>query len=118
MVRGRSLSNDNVINYVNQNLVAFDLNCNYGFPTNTPALAAFERFYNNHHAPGQGEGTVKYSRGFTKSVVLTPDGSRILSATPNASITDDWKENANYNPVGYLEFLKTGAMNWQRLTQQ
>ena len=115
MVRGRSLSNDNVINYVNQNLVAFDLNCNYGFPANCPALAPYERFYNNHHTPGQGEGQVKFSRGFTKSLVITPDGSRILSATPSAIITDDWRENANYNADGYLEFLKTGDMNWRRL---
>ena len=86
MVRGRSLSNDKVISYINQNLVAIDINCNYGFPSATPALAPFEQFYNRHHTPGQGQGTLKYSRGFTKSLVITPDGSTILSATPNAEV--------------------------------
>jgi hypothetical protein len=109
MVRGRSLSDDRVIAYVNQNLVAVDLNCNYGFPPDTHALDPFQRFYNNHHTVGQGQGTQKYSRGFTKSVVITPDGSTILSATPNASITDDWQNNANYNPDGYLSFLQSGV---------
>jgi hypothetical protein len=117
MVRGRSLSEDRVINYVNQNFVAIDINCNFGFPPNTPALAPYANFYDRHHTPGQGQGTVKYSRGFTKSLVVTPDGARILSQTPNASVTEDWRDNANYNPNGYLQFLQSGLQNWNGLTQ-
>lgn len=112
MVRGRSLSNEQVISYVNQNFVAIDINCNEGFPPDTAALEPFKRFYERHHSPGQGQGTVKYSRGFTKSLVVTPDGSSILSATPNASITEDWQSNANYNPGGYLKFLQQGLYTW------
>jgi hypothetical protein len=118
MVRGRSLSDDNVINYVNQNLVAIDINCNNGFPSNTPVLVPYERFYNQHHTPGQGQGTGKYSRGFTKSLVVTPDGSMVLSATANATLTDDWRNNSNYNPIGYFDFLETGDINWKRLNSQ
>ena len=114
MVRGRSLSDDKVIDFVNSNLVAIDINCNEGFPANTPSLDAYQRFYENHHTPGQGQGTVKYSRGFTKSLVVTPDGANILSATPNASITPDWQMNANYNASGYLNFLQDGVRRWQR----
>ena len=112
MVRGRSLSDDQVISYVNRNFVAIDINCNEGFPSDTDALKPYERFYARHHTPGQGQGTVKYSRGFTKSLVVTPDGSSTLSSTPNASITEDWQANANYNPEGYLKFLQLGLSTW------
>ncbi len=114
MVRGRSLSDDRVIAFVNENLVAVDLNCTNGFPPDTHALDGFARFYSNHHTPGQGQGTQKYSRGFTKSVIITPDGSTTLSATPNASVTDDWQNNENYNPNGYLDFLRRGLQYFGR----
>jgi hypothetical protein len=115
MVRGRSLSDERVISFINQNLIAVDLNCNYGFPSATPALEPFRQFYEEHHTPGQGQGTAEFSRGFTKSIVMTPDGSMRLSATPSAIITDDWRYNPNYNPDGYLEFLKAGQRNWMTM---
>jgi len=112
MVRGRSLSDERVISFVNQNLIAVDLNCNFGFPADTPALEPFRRFYEAHHTPGQGQGTERFSRGFTKSIVMTPDGYVRLSSTPSAMISDDWRNNPNYNPDGYLEFLQAGQRNW------
>src|ERR1700733_7656320 len=112
MVRGRSLSDERVISFINQNLIAVDLNCNFGFPPETPALEPFRRFYEAHHTPGQGQGTERFSCGFTKSIVMTPDGSMRLSATPSAMISDDWRDNPNYNPDGYLEFLHAGQRNW------
>ena len=113
MVRGRSLSDDRVISFVNQNFVAIDVNCNEGFPPNTRALEGYKRFYEMHHTPGQGEGTEKFSRGFTASLIMTPDGSTIINKTQRASVTDDWQNNDNYNPVGYLSFLQNGIQGWR-----
>jgi len=117
MVRGRSLSDANVIRYINDNYVAFDLNCNFGFPPDTPALTPYERFYNAHHEPGQGEGNARgdrFSRGFTKSLVIAPDGATTLNTAGSAAVTPDWRDNPNYNADGYLQFLERGVDNWRR----
>jgi hypothetical protein len=106
MARGSSLSDDRVINQINQNFIAVDNNISdLGWPANTPALMPWQRWLSTH--PNNAK------NGFTTSVVVTPDGSMPLG-TSGSGYVAEWHTSICYDPDKYLGFLEGAQQKYQQ----
>ena len=106
MARGSSLSDQNVIDELNKNFVAVNLNITeQGFP-GLPGLYGWQRAYQLRMA--------RHQEGFTTSVVLTPDGKMSLGTSGTGFISERYTSTC-YVPEKYLDFLKVAARRYRQL---
>jgi hypothetical protein len=106
MARGSSLSDDRVINEINNNFIAVDNNISdQGWPANTPALTPWENWLNTHPKNSQ--------NGFTTSVVISPDG-RMALGTSGSGYVSEWHTSICYDPDKYLGFLNGAEEKYQQ----
>jgi hypothetical protein len=106
LTRGSSLSDDNVIDLVNNSFVPVELNItDQGFPKSITGLRAWQKAYATNDF---------YKTAFATSLVLTSDGSMPL-ASSGAGFVWQWRTSANYHPDGYLAFLRQGLKRFQQL---
>lgn len=97
MARGSSLSDDAVIQEINQDFIAVNDNVTeQGFPPNMPALARWERSYQRRLNNNQ--------EGFTTTVILTPDGQMALGTSGTGFISERYTSTC-YLPDKYLQML-------------
>jgi hypothetical protein len=105
MARGSSLSDDRVIKAVNANFIAVDNNVtDQGWPADTPALAPWQRWLENHPDNAQ--------KGFTTSVVIAPDGVMSLGTSGSGYIYE-WHTSVCYDPDKYLGFLNGSLQKYR-----
>ena len=106
MARGSSLSDDQVINEINNNFIAVDNNISdQGWPADAPALVPWQNWLNNHPKNAQ--------NGFTTSVVLSPDG-RMSLGTSGSGYIAEWHTSTCYDPRKYQGFLEGALEKYQQ----
>jgi hypothetical protein len=107
LTRGSSLSDANVISYINANFVAIELNLSRtGFPPELAGLKPWQRAYNKDW---------RYRQAFATSVVLSPDG-RFPLGTSGSGHRNEFASAANYHPDKFLSFLSASKSRADRLT--
>lgn len=101
MTRGSSLSDERIINLINEKFVAVNLNLSdRNFPQELKCLAPWQKALSQIR-----EKSPPRERGFSTTVILTGDGKQVIS-TSGAGYHTRFQEALNYKPEDYLTFLK------------
>lgn len=101
MTRGSSLSDERIINLINEKFVAVNLNLSdHNFPKDLKCLAPWQKALSQIR-----EQSPPRERGFSTTVILSGDGEEIIS-TSGTGYHTRFREALNYKPQDYLDFLK------------
>ena len=104
MTRGSSLSDEKIIQLINEKFVAVNLNLsNEAFPSELKALAPWQKAL----AQVRKKSPPK-ERGFSTTVILTSDAQKVL-ATSGAGYHTRFKDALNYKSGDYLTFLRQAS---------
>jgi hypothetical protein len=104
--RSSVLSDPNVIDRVNRDFVAAELNVtDQGFPADLVGLAFWKRVYRSDPAA---------QTGFGNQVVVDATGQYPLASGDDGQL-DRWAHSINYNPQLYSEMLGQALERWHRL---
>jgi hypothetical protein len=105
MTRGSSLSDEQVIEKVNKEFVAVEINItDQGFPKDVEGLKPWENAFNKDP---------RYEVAFTTSVVIGPGGKSAFG-TAGCGHKEDWKDSASYHPEKYIRFLEASLDRYSR----
>lgn len=104
MTRGSSLSDEKIIQLINEKFVAVNLNLsNQDFPSDLKALAPWQKALSQVRRKSPPK-----ERGFSTTVILTSDGQKVIS-TSGSGFHTRFKEALNYKPDEYLAFLRQAS---------
>ncbi len=105
MTRGSSFADAKVIEKVNKEFVAVEVNITgTGFPKDVPALKLWERAYDKDPS---------FKFGFATSVVIGPGGASPFG-TSGCGHTFEWDTSINYHPEKYLKYLDESLERYGR----